>query len=154
MARLPKIRVNTQVPFPALVTGSGPITITKVNGVWQVGFSATIFAQIFGITIGASRAQRSVTASPIVVQAIDQILNVNIPAGAPVCTLPPFAPRLGLPVTFKDVGGNFGAHPLTISGAGGDLIDGQASITLNGNFEVVTLVPFNDTVNSGWSLQG
>ena len=33
------VRVNVQVPFPALVTGSGPITVTKVNGVWQIGFS-------------------------------------------------------------------------------------------------------------------
>jgi hypothetical protein len=33
------IRVNTAVPFPALVTSSGPITIAKVSGIWTVGFS-------------------------------------------------------------------------------------------------------------------
>jgi hypothetical protein len=36
----PNIRVNPLVPFPALVSGSGPITIAKVNGVWTLGFSA------------------------------------------------------------------------------------------------------------------
>jgi hypothetical protein len=31
------IRVNTRVPFPSLVTGAGPITISKQNGIWTVG---------------------------------------------------------------------------------------------------------------------
>jgi hypothetical protein len=148
----PDIRVNTQVPFPALVVGGGPITVTKQNGVWQVGFSIAVFSQIFGVLPGLARPQRSVTVSPIVIQGIDQILNVNIATGAVVCTLPPFAGRLGVPLTFKDVGGNFVAHPLTITAAGTDLIDGQPSITLNGNHEYITLVPANDTVNTGWSI--
>ena len=37
------IRVNTPVPFPALVTGSGPVTVAKVNGVWTLGFSVSSF---------------------------------------------------------------------------------------------------------------
>ena len=37
------IRVNAQLPFPSLVTGTGPITITKANGVWTVGFSIVPF---------------------------------------------------------------------------------------------------------------
>lgn len=37
--RLPKIRVNTQVPFPAMVRGSGPINVGKATGVWTIGFS-------------------------------------------------------------------------------------------------------------------
>jgi len=35
------IRVNAQVPFPATVQGSGPITISKTGGVWTVGFSVS-----------------------------------------------------------------------------------------------------------------
>jgi hypothetical protein len=35
----PNIRINTRVPFPALVIGSGPVTITKQNGIWTVGLA-------------------------------------------------------------------------------------------------------------------
>jgi hypothetical protein len=38
------IRVNVPVPFPSLVTGSGPITVTKVNGIWTVGWSTASLA--------------------------------------------------------------------------------------------------------------
>ena len=39
------IRVNTTFPFPALVQGSGPVTVlTKMNGIWTVGFSMSILA--------------------------------------------------------------------------------------------------------------
>jgi hypothetical protein len=40
------IRVNAQLPFPSLVTGSGPITIGKQNGIWIVGFSIDVFGSI------------------------------------------------------------------------------------------------------------
>jgi hypothetical protein len=33
------VQVQVPVPFPALVTGSGPITINKQNGIWTVGYS-------------------------------------------------------------------------------------------------------------------
>lgn len=33
------IRVNTRVPFPSLIYGSAPVTISKVNGIWTIGFS-------------------------------------------------------------------------------------------------------------------
>jgi hypothetical protein len=33
------IRLAMQVPFPAMVTGQGPISVTKANGVWTFGFS-------------------------------------------------------------------------------------------------------------------
>jgi hypothetical protein len=35
----PKIRINTSPNFPALVKGSGPVTVAKNNGVWSVGLS-------------------------------------------------------------------------------------------------------------------
>jgi hypothetical protein len=40
------IRVNMQVPFPALVTGLGPITVTKDNGVWQIGYDGSLLGVI------------------------------------------------------------------------------------------------------------
>lgn len=38
MAQLPaNIRVNALFPFPSLVTGSGPVTLAKANGIWTIG---------------------------------------------------------------------------------------------------------------------
>lgn len=36
---IPAIRTNVGVPFPALVQGSGPITIARNSGIWTVGLS-------------------------------------------------------------------------------------------------------------------
>ena len=33
------IRIQTPVPFPNLVQGSGPITVNKMNGIWTIGYS-------------------------------------------------------------------------------------------------------------------
>ena len=40
------IRVNVQTPFPALVQGSGPITLTKINGVWTIGYDGSLLGVI------------------------------------------------------------------------------------------------------------
>lgn len=177
------VRVNVQAPFPAMVTGSGPITLAKINGVWQIGINGRLIgsanpgviptdyvivwddvAQQFIkislsnlITVAAqARTQRSVTASPIVITAgppADQILNVNI-AGAAACTLPQASTRAGLALTFKDVGANFAAHPLTLTAFAGDNIDGAGTLVLNQNRQGVTLIPGNDTVNTTtWSIE-
>jgi hypothetical protein len=184
--QLPVIRVNTQVPFPAMVTGSGPITVGKVGGVWTVGFSITVFGSqnppsgnfptdfllgydivnqvyfkisltnlISAITPPSTvRTQRLATSSPITINtSTDSIINVNINTGAPSCTLPTAASRVGAPLTFKDVGGHFAANPLTITPAGGDNIDGGGAITLNVNRQGVTLVPANDGTTVGWSIE-
>lgn len=180
MALPANLRVNLSVPFPALVTGSSFITVGKANGVWAVGASGdligsanpgvvpTDFVLVWDsvakgwikislsnlITVAAAvRAQRSVTASPIVVGPTDSILNININAGAPTCALPQALTRAGAPVTFKDVGAQFAAHNLTITPFAGDNIDGGASLVLNINRQGVTLVPFNDGVNTGWAIE-
>lgn len=43
MARIPKIRVNTPVTFPTLVQGSGPVTVTKKNGIWTIGLAGSAY---------------------------------------------------------------------------------------------------------------
>ena len=175
------IRVNIGAPFPALVQGSGPITIGKANGIWTVGFTIAAFgsqnppignyptdyvlawddvAKTFfkmSLTnlvaaVTGARNQRSVTASPIVIASTDMILNVNINGGNPTCALPTAASRTGVPLTFKDVGAQFGAHPLTITPNGIETIDGAASLVLGVNRQSVTLNPFNDGTNSGWFI--
>lgn len=182
MALPPDIRVNVRAPFPALVQQSGPITITKANGIWTVGFSITAFASVnpptanyptdyalcwddvaktfFKVSlqnlsqaIQGARNQRLVTTSPIAIGGPDEIINVNISAVAPTCALPAAATRNGVPLTFKDVGGNFAAHNLTITPNGAETIDGLASLVLNVNRQGVTLVPANDGFSTGWSIE-
>jgi len=89
---------------------------------------------------------------PPLVPANDQIINFNINAGAPVCTVPSSTTRNGTPLTFKDAGGHAGAHNLTLSFTGGETCDGQATVIINTNFGEVTLRPYNDGVNTGYSL--
>ena len=179
------IRVNTAVPFPALVQSNGPITISKNNGIWTIGFTITTFgAQVplvgnyptdflmgydtinktfFSVSItnlissinqslGAARTQRTTTTTPIVVQSTDQIISTNVSSGPAACTLPSAASRVGVPLTFKDLG-QASAHNITLTAAGGDTIDGAATYVIRDNFGYVTLVPFNDGTNTGWMVQ-
>jgi hypothetical protein len=97
--------------------------------------------------------QRLATASPISLAAGDEIINCNISSGSPSCSLPSAATRAGRALVFKDTGGQFGAHPLTLNCAGAEKMDGLASITLNTNYQFLRLVPANDGTSTGWSLQ-
>jgi hypothetical protein len=63
------IRGNTQVPFSALVTGAGRVTIGKANGVRQIGSASRHLAR--------RTSGDQVTATPIVAQTPDQIINCN-----------------------------------------------------------------------------
>lgn len=179
------VRVNTAVPFPALVQANGPITISKNNGIWTIGFTITTFGSqvplvgnyptdfllawddvnktFFKVSITnliasivatfPTRTQRLVTTSPVGVGASDQIINTNIGTGSPTCTLPAAAGRLGVPITFKDVGGHWATNNLTFSCTGGDLIDGQATVLVAGAYGSITFVPANDGTTSGWSIE-
>lgn len=172
------VRVNTTVNFPSLVFGTGPIVVTKSNGVWTVGFSmAALTVQtpppanyatdyflmwdsvantffnvpLIGSAFGRSRLQRSVTATPIVVAANDEILNCNINTVS-ACPLPAASSRNGLPLTFKDLG-QAAANNITITPNGAETIDGASTFVMKNNRQAVTLVPFNDGANSGWAIE-
>jgi hypothetical protein len=180
MASPQNIRAYSPIPFPALVRGFGPITVTKANGIWTIGFDIadltahvpsfsdlpveyvvvydSIHNTFFKISLaslglGGASTQRVALASPIVVVGSDQIINFNINAGAPVCTLPASATRNGAPLTFKDAGGHAAAHNLTITPAVGETIDGQPAAVITTNFGQVILVPYNDGTNTGWALR-
>lgn len=104
------------------------------------------------LAAAAARAQRSVTASPVVIGGADQILNCNINAAA-ACPLPTAASRIGVPLTFVDVGLKFGIHNLTITPNGAERIVNwvnPASMVLNQTGQSLTLNPFNDGTNTGW----
>lgn len=171
MARLPKIRVNTLVPFPSLVQGSGPVTIGKVKGIWTVGFSVTgltnslpsnanfptdyvmvwdnIAKAFFSISLSqlVAPTQASATASPYVVQATDDVVLCNL-AGALAITLPAANTRGGMPLTIKDVSGAAAAHNITANRAGADLIDGAATAVISTNYGALRLLP----IATGWSI--
>jgi hypothetical protein len=177
----PNIRVNTQAPFPALVKAQAPVTVQKANGIWTVGYSVNGFGvqipppanyptdyllvydsvaktyfkmSLSLLPFGGSRTQRSVTAGPVVVASIDQIINLNLAASL-VITLPSYLTRGGSPLTFKDVSllNGAGFHAQTIAAAVGETIDGNASIPLSEPGQAITLVPMNDGVNAGWGQQ-
>lgn len=118
-------------------------------------FKMSLSALVAAIAAQSSaRAQRLASVSPIVIAAADQIINVNIGAGAPTCTLPQASTRAGLPLTFKDVGANFAAHALTITPFAGDSIDGTGvPLVLNAAKQSITLVPANDGTSIGWNIE-
>jgi hypothetical protein len=182
MASMPAtIRVASRFPFPSLVTGAAPITINKNNGIWAVGFSIiglavqnpvianyptdyvlvydavaqTYFRMPLSV-LTAARNQRSVAASPIVIAGSDQILNLNIGAGAPTCALPTYASRNGIPLTFVDVGKQAQAHNITLTPNGAETIANNPqvgpSFVMATNGQAVTLNPFNDGTNTGWFI--
>jgi hypothetical protein len=169
------VRVNVAAPFPAIVKGSGAISIAKANGIWTIGIgfsqlatqfppsanyptdyllvwdsiAQTFFTVPLSGLVGGNRVQRSVTAGPVTVLPTDQILNLNLGSSLTI-TLPSYLTRAGLPITFKDVGRQAGAFPQTIAALGAETIDGNASVSLNTNGQSITLVPANDGVNTGW----
>lgn len=133
----------------------GAITSTTVQGALAALDAAitTINATLATLTTQIAGKQRSVTASPIVVAGNDQIINFNISSGSPTCALPAAATRSGLPLIFKDAGGHAASHNLTITPNGVETIDGQAQVVISGNFAEITLRPYNDGVNTGWSMR-
>jgi hypothetical protein len=169
------IRINTSVPFPSLVTGSGPITVSKVNGKWTIGFNPALFgvqtlplanqagdyAFVYDSVAKAlilvpltafsagGRPQRSITSSanlPIV--AADSILNINAATDL-TAVVPAGASRAGAPLTFKNLPGS---HIQTLQVSGMDTFDGQVTFPLAPG-AAVTLVPYNDGVNSGYGIE-
>jgi hypothetical protein len=172
------IRVNVGAPFPALVKGSAGLSIQKANGVWTLGLGypnlgvqaepppanfATDYVAVYdsvaqtyfllplsSVGIGGERRQRSVTAGPVSINPADQILHLNLTASLTI-TLPPYGSRAGVPLTFKDVGMQASANPITIAAAAGEFIDGSfPSVALSVNGQAIVLTPANDGVNAGW----
>lgn len=180
MASPVNIRVAAAFPFPALVRGAAPVTVSKANGIWTVALDvADLTAHVPSVAdlgqeywivwdsirltyfkvalstlgVGGARLQRAANASPIVVAANDQVINFSI--GAPAtCALPSYATRNGVPLTFNDSGGLLTAvNKLRITPLGAETIDGLAFVDMVTKHNKITLTPYNDGTNTGWYLE-
>ena len=82
-------------------------------------------------------------------------MNFNLSSPANLA-LPTAASRSGAPLTLNDAGGQFGANPLTITPNGTDSIAGTFTnatpMILRTPRQVMTLYPYNDSVNAGWFI--
>jgi hypothetical protein len=71
------IRIDTAVPFPSLVQGALPITVTKVSGVWTIGWSPTNTGVLF-----VNQPDQVLTGGANVVSLSLPAGNVTIDCGA------------------------------------------------------------------------
>jgi len=175
------IRVNTLLPFPAQITGGGPIGIAKANGIWQIvfnpdalstqtpppgdffvdsivihnsstgiNFNMTLHDLVAAVTpVTATLNQRLITGGPATTLPTDRVINFNCDAPTTI-TLPGYVAQAGIPLTFKDVAGKATSNNITITAAGGEFIDGQATILLDTDYESITLLPAFDGGSTGW----
>jgi hypothetical protein len=70
------IRINAQFPFPSLVSSSGPITITKSNGIWTVGLQINNLAPVPN---GTPASQLEVMVYNVSTQTLQQTLVSSLP---------------------------------------------------------------------------
>src|SRR6516165_8728349 len=113
------IRVNVGAPFPAVVRGSGPIAISRANGIWTIGMAlpsaftiqvpnasalptdyVMVYDSVTGAWVAVSLAtlmvptQRAVTTTPVSIQPTDQTLHLNLTTSSNII-LPPYLSRAG-----------------------------------------------------------
>jgi len=162
MAGLPyNLRVNVNVPFPALVTGAAGIKVTKVNGIWTIkpDFSAlapqvpaanqyaTTYIEIWNSNSGVyslvSFATLSFAASAIsptivntagnyAAQSTDTLIMIN--AIVPQVLLQPSANRNGAPIAVKALAGAAAAaNNITVTPNGTETIDGLSNYVISTN---------------------
>jgi hypothetical protein len=156
------IRVNIGAPFPSTVKGSGPITISKQNGIWTVGFSIATIGGIPGnlnpaitevlvwntitqsfqvatlaqiLTLSAPPTKITSANSPYTPLPTDTFLYVDTAGGAIEIDLAAAASRNGAALSIKDVTGHAAANNITIKPIGG-----AAPETLDGYTNAAPLV--------------
>lgn len=164
------IRVNIAAPFPSLVKGSGPVTITKTNGIWTVSLnyaavgttqvvadpanttvlvynSLTRVYQLLPIqNILNSKVVRTITTpGPQAAQPADDILIIKQAVGAPFVLTVDWSQRIK---SLQVVDGKGDAHlnNITITPAAGQsqLAAVNYSVVIDGRGGNVVLTPLPD----------
>ena len=105
-----------------------------------------------GGTVVAAKQRLIASSANLPIVASDNILNFNLSTNLAV-TVPLYTTRSGNPLTFKDVSGTFGTYTLTLNATGSDTFNGVPSIALSTPRQALTLIPANDGITTGWSIQ-
>lgn len=175
MGSLPyNVRVNVNVPFPALVAGASGIKVTKQNGIWTIAPDYTVFAQstsvldptnsytlvynvISGlftlVQVGALSNLKSVKiltgavglASPYTALPNDEVLIVKQTVGAAFTINVDWSTR-SRPLRIVDGKGDAATNNITITPASGQtqLASTNYSYIIDGNGGSITLTPLPD----------
>lgn len=171
MGSLPyNIRVNVNVPFPALVAGAVGIKVTKSNGIWTIAPDYTAFPQsqfvvdptntfslvwnqVTGlftlVQIGAVNnlkvVKTLIAAGPYTALPTDDVVIINQTAGAPFTVNVDWSQR-SKPLRVVDGKGDAATHNITITPAAGQtqLASVNYSYIIDGNGGSITLTPLPD----------
>lgn len=171
MGSLPyNVRVNVNVPFPALVAGASGIKVTKKNGIWTIAPDFTVYAQSAVITdpantfvlvwnaasglftlvpasaVNSSKVVKTLTAAgPYTALPADEVLIVNQTAGAAFTVNVDWSARTK-PLRVVDGKGDAAANNITITPTTGQtqLASLNYSYVIDGNGGSITLTPLPD----------
>lgn len=168
MGSLPyNVRVNVNVPFPALVAGAAGIKVTKQNGIWTISPDYTAFVQVTTIAdpantyvlvwnaisglftlvpasaVGSSKVVKTLTAAgPYTALPTDEVLIVNQTVGAAFTINVDWSTRTK-PLRVVDGKGDAATNNITITPAAGQtqLASTNYSYVIDGNGGSITLTP-------------
>jgi hypothetical protein len=171
MGSLPyNIRVNVNVPFPSLVSGSAGVKLTKLNGIWTVKLDYSAFQQsgsvadpansyvaiwnaITGVftavpisaIIGIRAVKILTAAGPYTALPSDEVLIVKQTAGAPMTVNVDWSAR-SKPLRIVDGKCDAFTNNITITPAAGQtqLALVNFSYVIDGNGGSITLTPLPD----------
>lgn len=168
MGSLPyNVRVNVNVPFPALVAGAVGIKVTKQNGIWTISPDYTAFVQnssvadpvnsytlvwnaITGLftlvqisAVSNLKVVKTLTAAgPYSALPTDDVIIINQTAGAPFTVNVDWSTRQK-PLRVVDGKGDAATNNITITPAAGQtqLASVNYSYIIDGNGGSITLTP-------------
>jgi hypothetical protein len=168
------LRVNVNVPFPALVAGANGIKVSKSNGIWTIAADYTAFAQATSVPdatnaytlvwnavsgqftlvqVGALQNLKAVKildgttglSSPYTALPTDEVLIVKQASGAPFTVNVDWLSRTR-PLRVVDGKGDASTNNITITPAAGQtqLAEVNYSYVIDGNGGSITLTPLPD----------
>lgn len=144
------LRTNWRAPFPALVVGSGAITVLKQAGQWTIGLSQSTLSQL-----SQSRTTTNVTTATYSASTTDQDILVNF-NGAVTITMPPASGRNGVNLIVHDRGG-FAApsQQITMNAIGTDVFDvnGATSFAIAAPFGTCEFKPVQTGAIWTWMVE-
>lgn len=171
MSSLPyNVRINVNVPFPALVAGASGIKVTKQNGIWTIAPDYTVYAQsaviadpansyvlvwnvVSGLftlvpasAVSGSKVVKTLTAAgPYTALPTDEVLIVKQTVGAAFTITVDWSARTK-PLRIVDGKGDALTNNITITPAAGQtqLASLNYSYIIDGNGGSITLTPLPD----------